>query len=105
MLREKYFGSHFGARKREIFTDYIKLLISDYNNKSKELYVYNAKRIKGYLMSKKALWKNVLSKSGELDKRLEIFLLSQEIKGKLLFDIYNDNKKILDIEELISTNN
>ena len=62
-----------GMRKRQVFSDLVNLYLNPSQLK-KELYVFGAVKIISFFQSEKALWENVLSKSGGLDKKLEIHL-------------------------------
>ncbi len=66
-----------GMRKRQVFADFVNLLLYS-SSKKKQLFVYNADKIKTFLQSKRATWQNVLSKSGGLDKKLDC--ICREIK-------------------------
>lgn len=91
-----------GMRKRQVFADCINLYLSN-TTKTKELYVYDAERILEYFNSKKACWKNVLSKSGGLDLKLDDHLKRIKISGEKLGDVYVHTKvKIVDIATVIS---
>lgn len=91
-----------GMRKRQVFVDFVNLLLFE-TTKKKELYVFNAKKIIAFFQSKRATWKNVLSKSGGLDNKLEEFLKTNNIKGENLIDIYEvQSIKISDIDDLLN---
>jgi len=75
-----------GMRKRQVFVDFVNLLLFE-TTKKKELYVFNTEKIIAFLQSKRATWKNVLSKSGGLDNKLEEFLKTNNIKGENLIDM------------------
>lgn len=90
-----------GARKRHVFADLVSLYINEKDSK-KELYVYNADKVLNFFKSEKAQWKNVLSKSGGLDKRLEEFLKKNNIEAKFLNDIFIRSKvEIIDIDKIL----
>lgn len=90
-----------GMRKRQVFADLVNLYLHP-TTKSKELYVFNAEKIKKFFESKKATWKNVLSKSGGLDNRLEEYLNSKKITGQFLNDVYSiSNVSIYDLDEIL----
>ena len=89
-------------RKRQVFSDYINLLLAD-TTKAKELYVIGAYKIKKYFDGR-ADWKKVLSKSGGLDLILEKYLVSNNVSGRTLKDVSTISKvRIIDINELISS--
>jgi len=91
-----------GMRKRQVFVDFVNLLLFE-TTKKKELYVFNTEKIIAFLQSKRATWKNVLSKSGGLDNKLEEFLKTNNIKGENLIDIYKvQSIKILDIDAILN---
>lgn len=91
-------GSANGTRKRAVFADYISLLLNN-NFRKKELYVFDAERVTHYLQSKKAMWKNVLSKQPELLSRLQ----SENIEGEYLCDVYSPDKiEIRDIKDYLN---
>lgn len=88
-------------RKRQVFSDYINLLLAD-TTKAKELYVIGADKIKKYFDGR-ADWKKVLSKSGGLDLILEKYLSANNISGRTLKDVSAISRvKIIDINELMS---
>jgi len=90
-----------GMRKRQVFADYVSLLIYQ-TDKLKELYVYDAKKIRLYFQSDRASWKKVLSKSGGLGKKLEEFLIKEQIDANSLSEIVSIGSiKILDIDEIL----
>jgi len=90
-----------GMRKRQVFADLVNLYLHP-TTKSKELYVFNVEKIKRFFESKKATWKNVLSKSGGLDNRLEEYLNSKKITGQFLNDVYSiSNVSIYDLDEIL----
>ncbi len=90
-----------GMRKRQVFADLVNLYLHP-TNKSKELYVFNANKIKSFFSSKKATWKNVLSKSGGLDKKLESHLTKLEVTGIFLNDVYSiSNVTIYDLDDIL----
>lgn len=90
-----------GMRKRQVFADLVNLYLHP-TKKSKELYVFNAEKIKKFFESKKATWKNVLSKSGGLDNKLEEYLNSKKITGQFLNDVYSiSNVSIYDLDEIL----
>jgi hypothetical protein len=90
-----------GMRKRQVFADLVNLYLHP-TTKSKELYVFNLEKIKRFFESKKATWKNVLSKSGGLDNRLEEYLNSKKITGQFLNDVYSiSNVSIYDLDEIL----
>ncbi len=77
-----------GSRRRDVYKDFVNLLIYE-TDKSKELYVFNPSKIKRFLSSKKAQWKNVLSKSGGVEKKLAEFLHHKSVNGIFLADVYS----------------
>lgn len=87
-----------GSRKRQVFADLVSLYLNVRDSK-KELYVYNADKVLSFFKSEKAQWKNVLSKSGGLDKRLEKFLELNNVKAKYMNEIFIISKvKVIDID-------
>lgn len=94
-------GKGNGMRKRQVFADLVNLYLNP-TTTSKELYVFNAEQIKKFFGSKKANWKNVLSKSGGLDNILEQHLNSKKISGKFLNDVYSiSNVTIYDLDDIL----
>ncbi len=94
-------GKANGMRKRQVFGDLVQLYLNP-TTKKKELYVISYTVVINFLQSKKAMIKNVLSKSGGLDKRLEAHLLKIKIEAIYLNDIYcRSNVKIIDIETIL----
>lgn len=90
-----------GTRKRQVFADFVNLLLYP-SPKKKQLYVYDAEKIKKYLQSKRASWQKVLSKSGGLDKTLEAHLTKNIISAKCLNDIYRlANIDIIDLDTVL----
>lgn len=90
-----------GMRKRQAFADLVNLYLHP-TTKTKELYVFNAEKIKKFFESKKATWKNVLSKSGGLDNTLKEHLNSKKITGQFLNDVYSiSNVSIYDLDEIL----
>lgn len=90
-----------GMRKRQVFADLVNLYLHP-TTKSKELYVFNAEKIKGFFSSKKSTWKNVLSKSGGLDIKLEKHLNDKNNNGLYLNDVYLvSNVQVLDIDDIL----
>ncbi|WP_452225818.1 hypothetical protein [Lacinutrix cladophorae] len=77
-----------GMRKRQVFADCVNLFLLN-THKKKELYVIGAETIEKFFQSKRAKWRNVLSKSGGLDNRLDQYLISNNISGEFLNDIYS----------------
>jgi len=91
-----------GMRKRQVFADLVNLYLHP-TTKSKELYVFNAEMIKSFFSSSRAEWKNVLSRSGGLDKKLEEHLNQRGIYGKYLNDVYSISKvQVFDIDDIIT---
>lgn len=89
-----------GSRKRQVFADLVSLYLNDKYSK-KELYVYNADKVINFFKSEKAQWKNVLSKSGGLDKRLEEFLKLNKIDAKYINDIFiRSEVTVIDIDTI-----
>jgi hypothetical protein len=94
-------GKANGMRKRQVFGDLVQLYLNP-TKKKKELYVLSYDMVLKFVQSKKAMNKNVLSKSGGLDKRLEAHLLKNDIDATYLNDIYStSNVKIIDIETIL----
>ncbi len=94
-------GKANGMRKRQVFADLVQLYLNP-SKKKKELYVLSYDMVFKFVQSKKAMNKNVLSKSGGLDKRLETHLLKNNIVAIYLNDIYSiSNVKIIDIETIL----
>jgi len=90
-----------GMRKRQVFADLVNLYLHP-TTKTKELYVFNAEKIKGFFSSKKSTWKNVLSKSGGLDIKLEKHLYNKNNPGLYLNDVYLvSNVQVLDIDDIL----
>lgn len=90
-----------GMRKRQVFADLVNLYLHP-TTKSKELYVFNAEKIKSFFSSSRAEWKNVLSRSGGLDRKLEQHLNEIGIDGKYLNDVYSISKvQVFDIDDII----
>jgi hypothetical protein len=90
-----------GMRKRQVFADLVNLYLHP-TSKSKELYVFNAAKIINFFSSNKATWKNVLSKSGGLDIKLEKHFNDAKITGQFLNDIYSiSNVQVLDIDNIL----
>ena len=90
-----------GMRKRQVFSDLVNLYLNPKQLK-KELYVFGAAKIISFFQSERALWENVLSKSGGLDKKLEIHLTQKGISGKYLKDVYDvSGVKIIDIDDIM----
>jgi len=90
-----------GMRKRQVFADLVNLYLNP-TNKSKELYVFNAEKIKSFFSSSKAEWKNVLSRSGGLDRKLEQHLNEKGHDGKYLNDVYSISKvQVFDIDDIL----
>ncbi len=90
-----------GMRKRQVFADLVKLYLND-EHKMKELYVYNADKIIKFFSSEKATWKNVLSKSGHLIRKLEKHLIIEKAESFSLNDIYQaSNVKIIDLDIIL----
>jgi len=91
-----------GMRKRQVFIDLVNLFMLQ-TNKKKELYVVNAEQIEKFFNGR-AKWKNVLSKSGKLKERFEIFLEdlghNELIKVKEIFQI--SNVEIMDIGNVLN---
>jgi len=93
-----------GMRKRQVFSDLVNLYLYPSSLK-KELYVFNSAKIISFFQSKKASWKNVLSKSGGLDKKLEAHLLAQNVSGTNLNDVYSISKvEVIDIDKILNDN-
>jgi len=91
-----------GMRKRQVFADLVNLYLHP-TTKSKELYVFNAEMIKIYFSSIRAKWKNVLSRSGGLDRKLEEHLNERGIYGKYLNDVYSiSNVQVFDVDDIIT---
>lgn len=90
-----------GMRKRQVFADLVNLYLHP-TTKAKELYVFSAEKIKAFFSSKKATWKNVLSKSGGLDIKLEKNLDDKNNPGLYLNDVYIiSNVQVLDIDYIL----
>lgn len=90
-----------GMRKRQVFADCVNLLLYQ-TEKEKELYVTSFESVSKFLNSKKAKWKNVLSKSGNLDKKLEEYLLDKKQNFETISEIYNySNVKIIDVTKYL----
>lgn len=91
-----------GMRKRQVFADYVNLFVHP-TTKRKELYVIGADTIRKYFQGKRASWRNVLSKSGGLDKKLEEYLSNNRIEAKFLNDIYSVSKvKIFEVTNFLN---
>lgn len=94
-------GKANGMRKRQVFADLVQLYINP-SKKKKELYVLSYDMVFKFVQSKKAMNKNVLSKSGGLDKKLEAYLFKNKLEAIYLNDIYSkSNVKIIDIETIL----
>lgn len=90
-----------GMRKRQVFADLVNLYLHP-TTKTKELYVFNAEKIKSFFSSKKSTWKNVLSKSGGLDIKLEKHLNDKNNNSLYLNDVYLvSNVQVLDIDDIL----
>jgi len=90
-----------GMRKRQVFADLVNLYLHP-TTKSKELYVFNAEKIKYFFSSEKATWKNVLSKSGGLDIKLEKHFITAKIEGLYLNDVFKvSTVQIYDIDDIL----
>lgn len=95
-------GKGNGMRKRQVFGDLVQLYLNP-SVKKKELYVLSYPMVIKYVQSKKAMWKNALSKSGELDAKLENYLKKNNIDARLLNEIYIlSNVEVIDIATIIS---
>ena len=91
-----------GMRKRQVFADLVNLYLNPITKK-KELYVYDASKITAFFQSKKAQWKNVLSKSGGLDRKLKAHFMEIGVSGNFLNDVYSiSNVKVIDIEDILN---
>lgn len=91
-----------GMRKRQVFSDLINLFINPSTLK-KELYVFGAAKIISFFESKRSTWKNVLSKSGGLDKKLESHLTKHGVTGIFLNDVYSiSSVEVIDIDEIMN---
>lgn len=94
-------GEANGMRKRQVFADLVSLYLHP-SSLMKELYVFNASEIIKFFSSPKAKWKNVLSKSGGLDRKLEEHMSSKGIHGIYLYDVYsNSGVEVIDIDEIL----
>lgn len=94
-------GKANGMRKRQVFSDLVQLYLNP-TKKRKELYVLSYDMVFRFVQSKKAMIKNVLSKSGGLDKKIAAHLLRNNIEAVYLNDIYNiSNVKIIDINTIL----
>ena len=90
-----------GMRKRQVFSDLVNLYINPSPLK-KELYVIGATNIISFFQSNRSTWKNVLSKSGGLDKKLEIHLTNQGVSGIYLNDVYSiSGVEVIDIDDIL----
>jgi hypothetical protein len=90
-----------GSRKRQVFADLVNMFLFQTERK-KELYVLDADRVVKYFKSNRSKWKNVLSKSGGLEKRLSEYLLKNSIKGETLFDVFSiSGVTIIDIDSIL----
>lgn len=96
-------GSSNGTRRRQIFKDMVQLYMNPSSLK-KELYVVDSDMVLSFLNSKKAQWKNVLSKSGGLDIKLEKYLKEHEIEDEITTGfIFNlANVEVFDIDLMTS---
>lgn len=91
-----------GMRKRQVFSDLVNLYINPSLLK-KELYVFDAARIISFFKSNRSTWKNVLSKSGGLDKKLEKHLTKHGVTGKFLNDVFSiSGVEVIDIDVIIN---
>jgi hypothetical protein len=91
-----------GMRKRQIFIDFVHLLMNE-STKRKQLYVYGAEKIKIYLQSKRANWKKTLSKSGGLDILLDQFLVAKNINAIVMYDVFSITEiDIIDLDGILS---
>ena len=92
-----------GSRKRQVFADFARLYMDNKNNeKKKELYVLSYDLVDKFFHSKKAKWKNVLSKSGNLLRKFENFLRDNNIEGESLYDVFsNSGVELKDIDNLL----
>ena len=93
-------GAANGMRKRQVFSDLVNLYLNPSPLK-KELYVFNSEKIISFFQSNRSSWRKVLSKSGGLDKELEIHLAGQKIVANHLNDIYSiSNVTVIDIDDI-----
>jgi hypothetical protein len=91
-----------GMRKRQVFSDLVNLYINP-STLRKELYVFGAAKIISFFESKRSTWKNVLSKSGGLDKKLESHLTKHGVSGIFLNDVYSiSGVEVIDIDEIMN---
>lgn len=90
-----------GMRKRQVFADCVNLFLFE-TDKKKELYVVGAEVIEKYFQSRRASWRKTLSKSGELDQRLDEYFRKHNITGEKLNDVFSISKvKIIDVEAVL----
>ncbi len=90
-----------GMRKRQVFSDLVNLYINPSPLK-KELYVFGAAKIISFFMSKRSTWKDVLSKSGGLDKKLEDQLIKHNVFGIYLNGFYSiSGVEVIDMDEIL----
>lgn len=90
-----------GIRIGKAFSNLVSLYLNPLPLK-KELYVFNAAKVISCFQSSKSAWKNVLSKSGGLNERLEKHLISQGISGIYLNDIYSiSGVEVFDIADFL----
>lgn len=91
-----------GARKRHVFADCVNLLLKQTDRK-KELYVVGADTIRTYFFSKRAKWRNALSKSGGLDKKLESYLNQKAISAESVYDIFKiSGVTLFDVDDFLN---